>query len=234
METETEDDNRQRASGRAAFKNSVWFTRAWTLQELLAPKTVLFFSKTYTLLGTRENFDNLVHEATSIPVYFLGMNLEGVFDASVAERMRWASRREASREEDLSYSILGLFGVNIPLLYGEGGKAFLRLQEEIVKTSWDETLFAWNGRSDDCMQHMLAGGLIASHPRHFEGATILGLKFPIPRQHYEITNRGVRMSIPLSRGQFDRVLAEGMPRRRGLTFSRHRGRGIPQGVLYAS
>lgn len=66
-----------------------------------------------------------------------------MFDISVAQRMSWAANREATRAEDLSYSLLGLFRINMPMQYGEGEEAFIRLQKEILKNSNDQTLFAW-------------------------------------------------------------------------------------------
>jgi len=57
--------------------------------------------------------------------------------------MYWASKRETTRKEDEAYCLLGLFGVNMPLLYGEGSKAFFRLQQEIIKTADDQSILAW-------------------------------------------------------------------------------------------
>lgn len=128
------------------FRCSVWFTRAWTLQELLAPSSVIFFSSTFDELGSKADLCGLISEVTRIPPIFVTSN-DMIRKASVAERMKWASMREATRLEDVAYSLMGLFDVNMPLLYGEGNKAFFRLQTEIIKNSDDESIFGWSGRA---------------------------------------------------------------------------------------
>jgi len=129
------------------FRDSKWFTRGWTLQELLAPRKLLFYSKRWDYLGSRQSLALQVSAVTRIRLqYLLGQDLKS---ASVAERMSWASLRQTTREEDRSYSLLGIFDISMPLLYGEGGtRAFLRLQEEIVKRNADQSIFMW-GLSDE-------------------------------------------------------------------------------------
>jgi hypothetical protein len=124
------------------LSKSRWFTRGWTLQELIAPKVVVFYSEDWRPLGTRSELCKTISSITRIePEYLNGMDLEF---ASVAKRMSWAARRETSRTEDVAYSLLGIFDINMPLIYGEGRKAFRRLQEEIMKsTPEDHSLFAW-------------------------------------------------------------------------------------------
>ncbi|KAK1489374.1 HET domain-containing protein [Colletotrichum cuscutae] len=102
---------------------SVWFTRGWTLQELIAPGRMEFYDKHDS--STRRSIQSLL---AGIPV---------------GRRMSWAADRRAKKEEDRAYSLLGIFGVSMPLLYGEGDRAFLRLQEEIIKETNDMSLFAW-------------------------------------------------------------------------------------------
>ncbi|KAM0712011.1 hypothetical protein Q7P37_011105 [Cladosporium fusiforme] len=128
------------------FSSSRWFTRGWTLQELLAPTNVYFFGKdctdVWTPIGDRIQLQDQISEVTKIPFGYLD-GREHVHHASVAKRMSWAAKRQTKREEDVAYSLLGLFQVNMPMLYGEGSKAFLRLQEEIMKQSDDHSIFAW-------------------------------------------------------------------------------------------
>ncbi|KAH8667022.1 heterokaryon incompatibility protein-domain-containing protein [Xylariales sp. PMI_506] len=124
------------------FKRSRWFTRGWTLQELLAPRKVVFFSATWKSIGTRRSLTLLIESTTGIASMYLS-GKEQIQSATVARRMSWAATRQTSRKEDMAYSLLGLFDINMPLLYGEGEKAFLRLQEEIIKVSSDQTIFAW-------------------------------------------------------------------------------------------
>jgi hypothetical protein len=117
-----------------AFRKSRWFTRGWTLQELIAPATVEFFSKEGDPLGTRKYLERQIHDVTGIPVKALRGNPLSNF--SIHERMMWAEKRETTREEDKAYSLLGIFDVHMPLIYGEArDKAFKRLQEEIDKAS---------------------------------------------------------------------------------------------------
>jgi hypothetical protein len=120
-----------------AFRESRWFTRGWTLQELLAPASVKFFSKDWEQLGDKKSLERLIHEITGIPVRALQGSALANF--SVTERLFWAEKRETTREEDKAYSLLGIFNIQIPVLYGEGGEnAFKRLWEEIYKPSKGE------------------------------------------------------------------------------------------------
>ncbi|KAI0755383.1 hypothetical protein C8Q80DRAFT_1266846 [Daedaleopsis nitida] len=119
-----------------------WATRGWTLQELIAPPDVLFLSKGWKIEGNRHDLADALHAATNIPTAVLTRE-EDIYSFSVAERMSWASRRETTRIEDEAYSLFGIFNVNLPPLYGEGRKACLRLQEEIMKNTTDTSLFAW-------------------------------------------------------------------------------------------
>ena len=108
---------------------STWWTRGWTLQELIAPSEVIFYANGtpgWSKIGDKSTLLELVAQRTGIEKYIL---LGGdIAKCSVAQRMSWASERETTRKEDLAYCLLGIFGVNMPLLYGEGSKAFLRLQ----------------------------------------------------------------------------------------------------------
>lgn len=130
----------------SAFAESRWFTRGWTLQELLAPMYIVFFGQdqhgTWTLLGDGVALQAEISMITSIDEAYLS-GRRHVHDASIAKRMCWAASRETKREEDVAYCLLGLFSINMPMLYGEGSRAFLRLQEEIIKRSDDQSIFAW-------------------------------------------------------------------------------------------
>ena len=109
------------------LENSKWFTRGWTLQELIAPMEVVFYGSTWNHLGTRASLAGLIHIVTNIPEDILRGEAT-ISNISAAAKMSWASTRTTTRPEDVAYSLLGLFNVNMPLLYGEGEeKAFLRL-----------------------------------------------------------------------------------------------------------
>lgn len=126
----------------AAFRRSRWFTRGWTLQELLAPTLVDFFSLEGERLGSKLRLETIIHEITAIPSTALrGQALDGF---SLDERMSWASYRHTKEEEDHAYSLLGIFDVSMPLIYGEGKeKAYRRLREEIEKYSRGKR--SWSG-----------------------------------------------------------------------------------------
>ncbi|KAI0819539.1 heterokaryon incompatibility protein-domain-containing protein, partial [Trametes gibbosa] len=121
---------------------SRWFKRGWTLQELIAPRFLLFACRTWRAVGTKDSFADVVEEITGITPAIL-THKTSVDDVSVAVRMSWAFDRVTTREEDRAYSLMGIFGVNLPTIYGEGSYAFVRLQEEILKRVPDATLFVW-------------------------------------------------------------------------------------------
>ena len=115
------------------FRTARWFTRGWTLQELLAPSSVEFFSTDYKRLGDKLSLEHLIHEITGIPVEALqGYDLTKF---NIDERMSWAAKRETKHEEDIAYSLFGVFGIFLPLIYGEGREnAFRRLREEVNRS----------------------------------------------------------------------------------------------------
>lgn len=120
-----------------------WATRGWTLQELIAPKDVLFLSQEWMIKGTRYYLADVLQKETRIPAAVLTRQVD-VCSFSVAERMSWAAERKTTRVEDEAYSLFGIFNVYLPPLYGEGRNAFRRLQEEIMKNTIDTSLFAWD------------------------------------------------------------------------------------------
>jgi hypothetical protein len=117
----------------SAFRRSRWFTRGWTLQELIAPNSVEFFSKECKRLGDKKSLEQQIYEITSVPTEALRGSPLSHF--SVEERLLWAAKRQTTRKEDEAYCLLGIFNVFIPLIYGEEGYAFVRLNEEIEKWS---------------------------------------------------------------------------------------------------
>ncbi|KAK5724701.1 hypothetical protein LTR15_004748 [Elasticomyces elasticus] len=128
---EGEDDLVFPQSWLASFRKSRWFTRGWTLQELLAPGSVQFFSAQGLRLGSKASLQGLVGEITGIPRDALrGGSLDNF---SIEERMSWATNRQTTRKEDKAYSLLGVLAIFMPLLYGEGENAFVRLREQIEK-----------------------------------------------------------------------------------------------------
>jgi hypothetical protein len=126
----------------ARFKSSRWFTRGWTLQELIAPRSVVFFSTEWRPMGTKSQLATTLSIITGIDSDYLDGKDHSL--ASISKRMFWASSRTTTRSEDIAYCLLGIFDINMPLIYGEGKRAFRRLQEEIMKAHpYEHTLFAW-------------------------------------------------------------------------------------------
>ncbi|KAK4463880.1 heterokaryon incompatibility protein-domain-containing protein, partial [Cladorrhinum samala] len=146
---------------RSTFARSRWFTRGWTLQELIAPAKICFFGVGWARLGDKTELESAIHNITRIDKDVLrGGSLN---DISVARRMSWASRRQTTREEDIAYCLMGIFDINMPMLYGEGKKAFIRLQEEIFKETGDESLFAWKASINSAPFR----GIFADSPTEF-------------------------------------------------------------------
>lgn len=164
-------------SPRTLLYLSRWFTRGWTLQELLAPFLVIFFDRDWIDVGTKHSLGGVISDAT-------GIDTDHLFNprpASAAAKMSWASRRKTTRPEDIAYCLLGLFDVNMPLLYGEGAtKAFERLQHEIIRSGDDESIFAWlMPRSYSVHSRLDYGGMLAPSPEYFFGSgDIVCLELP--------------------------------------------------------
>lgn len=218
------------------FERSAWFTRGWTLQEMLAPRLCVFCTGDWEVLGhiTRDlkdewdpylqprqrggdftvngsrdwkliNFEKcygadlagLVSRASGVQVGYLTGQLS-VRSASIARRMSWAANRDTSRVEDMAYSLLGLFDVNMPLLYGEGSKAFLRLQKEIIGISNDQSIFAWtnlltgHSKTDGTNTEP---GLLAPSIRHFQSSGYIYRSRARPERPYAVTNLGLHLQL---------------------------------------
>jgi hypothetical protein len=125
-------------NGESAFMQSRWFTRGWTLQELLAPQSVEFFSKEGARLGDRELLKHPIHKVTGIPIEALSGSDLSNFD--VAKRFSWAANRQTREEEDGAYCLFGIFGVHLPLIYGEGKERALKRLKKEIETSEDASM----------------------------------------------------------------------------------------------
>ncbi|KAL8855490.1 MAG: hypothetical protein Q9178_007872 [Gyalolechia marmorata] len=202
------------------FRWSAWFTRGWTLQELIAPQTVRFFDCGWQFLGTKDSLADEISEITGIDIQYLLPNVHMEARAcisapncrghpsqerdwpsykplpSIATRMSWMSTRQTTRVEDMAYCLLGIFDVNMPLLYGEGPKAFMRLQMEIIKQNNDDSIFAWAG-------NRFSGGLLAPSPSSFVASRFVHKWAPIEtrRRPYSMTNQGLHFPITWRAGE---------------------------------
>lgn len=112
-----------------------WFTRGWTLQELLASRRIKFYDRNCRCLGIKETFRPVLASITGIDKVYLGG--ADFREASVAKGMSWAARRGTTKVEDIAYCLIGIFDVNMPLLYGEAKRSPKRLQDEISRESDD-------------------------------------------------------------------------------------------------
>lgn len=210
---------------RQTFKESRWFTRGWTLQELLASRNITFFAKDWSKLGYMGDFyelsvgpeyvdhgistaldmspftnlTSLVSDITHIPTEYLSRE-KRLEQACVAQRMYWAAQRRTTRPEDRAYSLMGIFDIKMPIIYGEGpDKAFARLQREICNETPDQSIFAWH-HSD-----MISYRLLADSPQCFKNSgdvvwlgqeTSLGPR-RASRSAFYLTNLGLRITLPL-------------------------------------
>jgi len=181
-----------------------WFTRGWTLQELIAPLKVYFYDKNWVRFGdkwslaahlvavtginelvfrwhfdpihylavygddnTDLNQDHLPRHSPKSPCNFCRRDLNHVIESfRIATRMSWAASRETTRPEDMAYSLLGIFGVNMPMLYGEGERAFLRLQQAILQTSTDQSILAFDAGALR-YEYGAERDVLARHPTQF-------------------------------------------------------------------
>jgi hypothetical protein len=181
-----------------AWQNSRWFSRGWTLQELIAPSHVEFFFNSWDYMGSRGSWAVMLSNLTGIPVAVLETN--DLSSASVAQKMSWASHRKTTRREDMAYCLLGLFDINMPLLYGEGEKAFLRLQEHITASSTDHSLFAWgvdSGSAGETLENIRSyRSIFARSPADFaECGDLVEFNFVRP-ESWTQTNRGFHAVLP--------------------------------------
>ncbi|KAI1098907.1 HET-domain-containing protein [Jackrogersella minutella] len=213
------------------FRSSRWFTRGWTLQELLAPTELVFFDITWNEINigrihrysrgpwagqntigvsNQEYYSNrlgllsLLSDITNIPKNVLDTGDVSQFCA--AARFAWAADRKTTRLEDTAYSLLGLLEVNMPLLYGEGRKAFIRLQEEVIKSRDDDSLLAWGYRLALKAHAMLhAECVLAQSPsdfKHCHSFQKLAIEetspdVPLTTTHSAMTNIGMQVAFPI-------------------------------------
>ncbi|KAL7945308.1 hypothetical protein V8C42DRAFT_322764 [Trichoderma barbatum] len=189
------------------LRRSRWFTRGWTLQELIAPKLVLFYAKDWSLLGQKHappEFTKAISDITNIDQEVLNGRIDPL-QLSVSARMAWASHRNTTRLEDAAYCLMGLFQVNMPLLYGEGRRAFTRLQEEIIQRTDDQSIFAWNSFDDQEEDPDALFGLLAQSPSQFKHAGSLQVLPPLPvfaSAPSVMTNQGLRVQLYVRQREF--------------------------------
>jgi len=187
-----------------------WFSRGWTLQEMIAPSDVQFFNEDWHPIGDKRTLAHTLQAITRVPQHILKEGLSSNRPC-VAQIMSWAANRTTTRVEDRAYSLMGLLDVNMPMLYGEGKKAFHRLQLEIIRTSNDHSVFAWGCN----LVNVRTGSILADDPHFFWGCGqmelmdqnefIESIRREIPEEEelpsieddqfgtFPITNRGIQI-----------------------------------------
>ncbi|KAF3011679.1 hypothetical protein E8E14_007192 [Neopestalotiopsis sp. 37M] len=206
---------------------SAWFERGWTLQELIAPATVKFFDSSWVFLGmkTDDHISADIERKSGIHRNILERP-QMVRAVSISNRMSWAAQRKTTRVEDRAYSLMGIFGVYMSPIYGEGHNAFIRLQEEIMRTSNDHTLFAWTlPPPKDISQRRTfehVSTMLALSPDQFKESSrfmqrpynSFSKRFDADktRLHYITTNSGLSIDLPIAQidkreGLFAAILA---------------------------
>jgi hypothetical protein len=197
------------------FPESRWFMRGWTLQELLAPADVIFYDSEWAYLGTKSKHAQWISDITGIDKNALFPRYDRHLDLStfcVAQKMSWASQRQTTREEDIAYCLLGIFNINMPLLYGEGNQAFRRLQEEIIRKTDDDSILAWGLEPRDKLDHSskpivdtlrsgvtsfyFLGDLLARSPKDFVNCWSLRYD-ATSTSPFTLTNTGLHIQLPL-------------------------------------
>ncbi|KAF5723830.1 beta transducin [Fusarium mundagurra] len=188
------------------IKNSRWFTRGWTLQELIAPRRLVFYAADWSELGWKHNsMIDLITAITSINKEYLNRTAS-IHEAPIAKRMSWLAKRTTTRTEDMAYCMLGIFDISMPLLYGEGKIAFFRLQEEIIKRSNDHTIFCWEWNED--VPNNWAS-LLAPWPTVFGGAGDFEIVEKDDISVFSMTNAGLSIRLPAVPTFKPRWLADG-------------------------
>lgn len=177
------------------FDRSEWFQRGWTLQELLAPTYLTFYDKHWNPVATREQLASMISHITGISQGVLKQT-HPVHRIPVAQRMSWAAGRKTTRPEDVAYSLFGIFDVNMPMLYGEGRKAFRRLQEEILRSTGDHSLLCWQ---PDLEHNLLrSNDVFADSPQDFKSDYSWIAAVKTNRTAPSISCRGLEISLPLT------------------------------------
>jgi hypothetical protein len=189
------------ASLETGLQGCRWFTRGWTLQELIAPEKIDFFDQSWSYRGNKHDLVDDLARITSINIEVLQHTMP-LSTVAVAQKMSWAAHRQTTRIEDVAYCLLGIFDVNMAMLYGEEGKAFRRLQEEIIRTTPDYSIFAWttppSSQTVQSPKIRVFSGILAESPLHFSkcGSVVMLDQVDI-RSDFSVSNQGIKMHSQL-------------------------------------
>lgn len=182
------------------FEESRWFTRGWTLQELIAPRVVLFYGCRWNAIGSLPSLLNRVSAITGIQPDVLD-HTRPLADLNIARRLSWAAKRNTTRTEDQAYCLLGIFDISMPLVYGEGPRAFMRLQELLIQQSTDQSIFAW----DAPLGFIRSGELLfAPSPHCFvNSGKVRRRRGTASESAFRLSNRGLEITLPIVRRRLD-------------------------------
>ncbi|KAM0558118.1 hypothetical protein ACHAPJ_005285 [Fusarium lateritium] len=177
-----------------SLKYSRWFSRGWTLQELLATDDLIFFDQNWHQRGTKHELAALIENVTGISQQIL-RDKHLLSQVPVSHKMSWAAYRQTTRPEDIAYCLIGIFDVKMAFIYGEGRQnAFFRLQEEIIRRTNDMSIFAWQSISVDDKYR----GVLASGPEEFVNGSLYQQARPAhDTPEFTMTNKGVRINAGL-------------------------------------
>ncbi len=176
-----------------------WFTRSWTLQELIAPRHMKFYSRDWDFCFTKSDASAHLSHIAGINMHVL-CNEKPLSTVCVAQKMSWARSRQATRVEDIAYSLLGIFDINMPLLYGEEAKAFMRLQSEIIRSCPDLSILAWSDNpipggntvvNEEAVD--LFSTVLASSPGNFGVCSNFSKLQNRSAPNFSISNRGISL-----------------------------------------
>ncbi|KAJ4423945.1 hypothetical protein N0V82_001373 [Gnomoniopsis sp. IMI 355080] len=192
----------------ASIRHCRWFTRSWTLQELIAPRHINFYDRDWQFCFTKATASAALARITGVGVDILEHRRD-LSAVSVAQKMSWAASRRSTRIEDAAYSLLGIFGINMPMLYGEEERAFLRLQTEIISSCPDYTILAWvlPNRGSEVTSTTdtfnTFSGVMASSPKLFrypgEAPTLLDQSSSF---EFSMANRGLKLRAQFGLSEF--------------------------------
>ncbi|KAJ4253901.1 hypothetical protein NW762_010299 [Fusarium torreyae] len=178
----------------SSLEDCRWFYRGWTLQELIAPSSMKFFNYPWSYIGSKDSLMGELSAITSIDAAILSHKAP-LSSACIAKRLSWAAGRKTTRVEDMSYCLLGICQINMPMLYGEGQAAFDRLQQEIIRSTYDLSLLAWTPSEATDAEFC---GFLAKSVRDFASCSKM---YPAANSFLDegemsIINKGLRLRAP--------------------------------------
>ncbi|PPJ52250.1 hypothetical protein CBER1_10522 [Cercospora berteroae] len=175
-----------------------WFKRGWTLQEMIASPNLLFYDGSGESIGSLSGLIQQISAITGVHKDLLS-GRRSLSTFSIAQKMFWAANRETARMEDRAYSLLGIFDISLPVIYGEGSRAFQRFQEELIRVYNDQTIFAWCGFHAARPRREHTSLLASSHDAYAgpEYSKLVVVSGNGDEKQCEVLGRTVRFHLPI-------------------------------------